>query len=222
MNSEVEKFTDRFQHALREYRKFFYMTPGREFQLDTHKKLESFKDEASKAKEKAISAEDEDSANAYLGFEEAIEAMKCELMMWIRLKEDDPDRAWDYLVEAQMGASNAISAHPLFEKFTKYVQRQDVLEKTLFPPQTYLSTGSVVSKLECSICGKEAGECDHLPGKPYMGKLCHRIVRGLRFTEVSIVQEPGSKYHRVTAVSDGTEWRNVMTGRVEQPKATKG
>jgi hypothetical protein len=216
MNSEVEKFADRFEHALREYRRLFYMTRGKEFQLQAYEDLDSFKAEIDKAKEGAISATDEDSANALLGFQEAIEAMKCELMMWIKLKEDDPNSAWDYLVDAQMDVSNAIDAHQMFEKFTSCTQRLDVLEKTLFPPQTYLSTGSVVSKLECSICGKEAGECDHLPGKPYMGRLCHRIVRGLKFREISIVQEPGSKHHRVTAISDGKDWRDVMTGRVEQ------
>jgi hypothetical protein len=195
------------------------MSRGREFQVLAHKELEALKQEAIGLKRKFVSLRDEESANASLGFELAVDAVESELMMWVELKDDDPDSAWNHLVDAQMSASDAIRAHLLFSNLSKYARRLEFLEKMLFPPQTFSSIGSTATSLECSICGKESGECDHLPGRAYMGKICYRIVKGLKVKEISIVAEPGSKKSRITAISDGEGMRNLMTWRMTEEKS---
>lgn len=215
MSDKVQSFEDKFNVLINDCSKFLYMSRAREFQVNASEKIDALRKEAITLKDTCISAKEEDSANCLLGFEQAAEAFREELVMWVALKDDDPDEAWTHLVNAQMAAKDAIRAHQMFTSLNKYSKRLEILEKVLFPPQTFMSTGSTATSLECSICGQESGDCDHLPGKAYMGKFCSKIVHGISFTEISIVHNPGSKHHRVTAISEGEKMRNLMTWRIE-------
>jgi len=216
LNQKISDFKKKFDGIANDSLKFCCAALAREFQASAADTLDALKEEATGLKTESISADDEDSANTMLGFEMAIDAIRNELQMWISLKDDDPDSAWGHLVDAQMATFDTMGAHPLFSYFDGYSRRLGILEKMLFPPQTFVSPGSTAKSLQCSICGKESGECDHLPGKAYMGKFCNSIVRGLEFKELSIVADPGSKHHRVTAYSIGGQMRNVMTWRTEE------
>lgn len=41
-----------------------------------------------------------------------------------------------------------------------------------------VSVGCSVREAVCSICGSEAGQCEHICGKSYQGKLCYTLLRG--------------------------------------------
>jgi hypothetical protein len=43
---------------------------------------------------------------------------------------------------------------------------------------------------ECSICGKDPINCEHVPGKTYGGKVALKVAKNMVFEEVSIVDEP--------------------------------
>ncbi len=197
------------------------MGRGKEFQLAASTSLGALKREATEFKKRSILAKDGDSANAVLGFERAIDGVSSELMMWVKLKDDDPNSAWSYLVDAQVAITDAIQAHASFGHLSEYAGHLDVLEKILFPPQTFVSIGTIAASLECSVCGKESGECDHVPGRPYMGEFCYKNVKGMTMTEVSIVENPGSKHHRITEISDGRQMRDLMTWRVTTTETKK-
>jgi len=56
------------------------------------------------------------------------------------------------------------------------------------------SIGTKPKKVVCSICGKERGECEHIVGKIYDGKLCYDKVFVDRFLEVSVVNIAADKF----------------------------
>lgn len=204
MNKEKEQLIEEFEHLTEDSAKFLFITRGKEFQQEAVDKLTAFKSKISLFKEKAVEKEDEDSANLALGLELFISALISEFRMWIVLKEDDPNKAWDYLADAQLFMRDAAQAHrTVKERAERYANRLYLLEKLLFPPQIFLSPGIIHKREECSICGKEYGECEHIKGKAYMGKICYVIIREIQtFSEVSIVKEPANKRARVYQLTD--------------------
>jgi hypothetical protein len=103
-------------------------------------------------KKRAISEQDENSANLFLGCECVIEALQAELSMWLRLKEGQPDDAWNSLVVAQMATRDAIRAHRGFSHLQARAIRLVNIERVVFPDQVFLSAGLIVHRQECSIC----------------------------------------------------------------------
>ena len=60
-----------------------------------------------------------------------------------------------------------------------------------------VSIGATVYDLRCSICGQnlaEEGECEHIKGHRYDGKLCFWIVKEMEPKELSYVIVPSDKY----------------------------
>lgn len=164
-----------------------------------------------KAKQIAITNQDEDSANLFLGFECAIGAIRSELMMYVLLKRDDSNAAWDCLVAAQMACLDAMRAHHGFSNCAKRLTQLQDLEKLLFPPQFFLSAGFVSSRLDCSICGKPTSECSHLRGRPYMGQLCEFIHRQPHGDHVALVEVPADKRCRMVSFKTKDGHRDRIT-----------
>lgn len=166
----------------------------------------------------------ERAANEILAMELSLEAVSNELQMWIELGKDEPEKAWNHLIVAQ-GALRAAGAVRRqlgigAEQLESLLRRLLYIEQ-LFPPQTFCSVGGVVHKRECSICGKHYEDCDHVAGRAYSGQLCVRIIR--EFTEiheVSIVENPADRRCRATHFSEGDQFRNKMTWRLEQSKGS--
>jgi len=178
MNKEIETFLNGFSEVTRECEKFCFISRDKEFQLDAIKKLATFKHRAVSLKKRMITFKDENSANCMLSLENLIDAMINELEMWIVLKENNPDKAWDLLINAQYAIKTSAQAHSIALKLNaeRYVNKLHLIEKLLFPLQMFFSPGFVIERAECSICGKEYGECEHIVGKAYMGKMCHRKI----------------------------------------------
>ena len=151
-----------------------------------------------------------------LSLENLIDAMINELKMWIALKEDNPNEAWDFLINAQSAVRTAAQAHSIAIDLNAegYANKLHLLEKLLFPPQMFFSPGLIIEKAECSICGKEYGECEHIVGKAYMGKMCYKIITKIKeMKEVSIVEEPANKHARMLQFTDEGVTRDFMTWR---------
>jgi hypothetical protein len=214
MNEKVQRFQTEFQEIVRDCQRFCFMSRAKEFQVDACNRLASFKEQAYAVKTEAIVESDEDSANAMLSFEERVNALLNELKMWIALKEDDPNTAWNFLVAAQGAAKTAMQAHHTASHIQGYIQRLHLLEQILFPQQLFCSVGVIIKYAECSICGQEYGECDHMRGKAYMGKLCCRIIKEAELLEASLVDQPANKRCRVYRMTLDGALRDVMTWRV--------
>jgi hypothetical protein len=162
-----------------------------------------------------VNAGNEDFANVCLGMECVATALRAEIAMWILLKQDKPDAAWDELVTAQMAYADAIKAHRRFDHLQDQVERLYTLEKVIFPPQVYLSMGTIVRRKICSICKDDYAKCDHIAGRPYWGEFCHTILKDLVLDHVAIVEEPSNKRCRVTHFDVAGGRRNRMTWTVE-------
>src|SRR5438094_14526 len=150
MNEAVESFEAQFFEVFHEASKLGYMARAKELQQEACEKLEQFKNYASHLKQHMIASNDEVSANTMLSFEEAISALISELRMWIALKDDKPDVAWDLLVEAQMAVHTAMQVYPVGPSLEDYSHFLHTAEHVLFPPQRFMSIGAVVLRSSCS------------------------------------------------------------------------
>lgn len=81
--------------------------------------------------------------------------------------------------------------------FTCNVGNKDGIEGIKNGTLVTTSIGVMVRDLRCSICGKnlaEEGECEHVKGQRYDGKLCFWIIKDMEPKELSYVIVPSDKY----------------------------
>ncbi|OGP51462.1 MAG: hypothetical protein A2Y79_08070 [Deltaproteobacteria bacterium RBG_13_43_22] len=213
MKHPIESFRDHFKDVVEEVQRFAVFVRAKEFQEQSIVKLEELLAECSQAKDKAIAEQSEDTANAYLAFEFMAKALVEEFRFYLALKADAPDSAWDHLVNAESSSAAAMKSHAVASHLDGYIQRLHALERLLFPQPVFFSSGFIVRESECSICGVEYGECTHVKGRPYMGKLCARIVKKAELQEVSVVSDPADKHCRALHYTDNGITRNVFTQR---------
>lgn len=169
---------------------------------------------AGRFKHESIRRGDEDCANLFLGYECAIGSVRSELLMWILLKRDIPNEAWNQLVAAQMGCIDASRAHKGFIHCQQRLEDLKQYEELLFPPQAFLSAGFISDRLECSICGSLYAKCRHLRGKPYMGQFCEINHLNPRGDHVALVDTPADKRCRVTSIQVKEGYKDKLSGEI--------
>jgi len=217
---DLEKVRSRTQEILSEGNKFCCLVRDAGFQKEHSQKLRAHKAELSKIKESCL--DDDNSANEILALELMLDAQAHELDMWVALKEDHPADAWEHLVSAQDAVRGAVQAHEVAHNLAAYQQKLHIAEKLLFPPQLFFSVSVVVRESICSICNSPYGECDHIVGRPYFGKLCSRILKTSEVREISIVDDPANKSCRVLEIADGGITRDFLTWRPISRKTSEG
>lgn len=209
------KIVQSFNKLTEEAQTMTFATRDLGLQKDARKKLLRFRNRIKKWKDKFAQARESDMANRFLSIELTNLSLIAELTMWIDLKENRPEKAWDSLIEAEEWASAAMRAHPCGYHLEHNLRKLHMIERIVFPPQTFVSVGAVVRNEECSICGEAYRDCEHIAGRAYMGELCSVICRGVEPREVSIVDDPADKRCRVTHFSEAGGRRNKMTWRLE-------
>lgn len=194
---------------------------GAELQEAMCKRIDGFLAELALAKAQAASEHDESAANYALAMELSIKVVQYELQMWIDLKSDAGESAWSNLVEAQYHCMRAIDVREQLDglgsaaRLENLLRKLLVIEKAVFPPQTFNSIGGRVVRRKCSICHLSYDECEHVKGRAYMGELCATRIEEMELEEVSVVTEPANKHCRITHFSDAPEKRNTMTWRIQ-------
>ena len=151
--------------------------------------------------------------NLLLGLECVTGAIASELRMYLALKAEDPDGAWDSLIVAQKALAAASRVDEGFQHCRMRLERLRVFEQVVFPLQVFMSAGTIVHELKCSICGANYDQCPHLVGLPYMGQLCSTIVTRADLDHISIVDEPADKRCRITTFTSEGVKRSCMTLR---------
>ena len=203
---------------LRKFEEMSIITRDSDLQKEACKEINLFLEELSLSKIKAIEGAREDIANLLLGFQCATNCILSEIKMWLSLKAGDPDLAWGYLIDAQDFALDSTRAHFGFAHNQEKFRYLEQIEKLIFPPQVFLSAGLIVKSQECSICGCEYGECDHLLGRPYMGEFCLIIHKDFSPDHIAMVDVPADKRCRVTDFDVENGSRNKMTWKVNPKK----
>jgi hypothetical protein len=210
MNPAQMEYLQGFNEELQELSVHRYITRNSGLQQEACSKLEEILKAVSSDKAKSIAERDGHFANVLLGCEALLLAYIAEIKMYLLLKEDKPDAAWTELVKAQDGFEAALRADDGFgEDVARQLRRLQGMEKLLFPPQSFLSTGWIVKDEICSICSTDYEDCEHIKGRPYMGQFCVVHIRSLEVNHVAIVDKPASKHCRIThkTVSGGRENR---------------
>jgi hypothetical protein len=195
----INQLIDHFNEGILEAEHFCSLTRSSKLQLERCLALDLLLYNATQIKHGAVRRGEDDNANLFLGFECAIGAIRSELMMWILLKREMPNEAWDRLVAAQMGCLDAVRAHIGFESCEQRLRTLEQFESQIFPSQVFTSAGFVSDRLDCSICGERYSKCEHLRGKPYMGHFCEVIHRNPRGDHVAMVNVPADKRCRVVS-----------------------
>ena len=215
MNNNRERFVQRINDAIRECEAFLFITRCSNLQRKALDVLRQRAKEVATVKKHAIDEENEEYANILLGLQCVIAALTSELHMYLALKDEDPDAAWDHLIDAQNALAAAGRAHKGFQHCKIRRELLQAIEKTVFPSQVYTSVGTVVHKIECSICREDYEQCEHLAGLPYMGEMCSTIVTSAELDHISLVKEPADKRCRITTFGSKGVQRNRMTLREE-------
>jgi hypothetical protein len=218
MSESFEQEVPHLNDVIKECEHYLFITRDAGLQRKALGELREAQARASRQKQAAISNGDNNFANLFLGFECVFDCLASELMMWINLKEGNPDQAWDNLISAQNSGVASVRAHPGFSHNSAHVQRLEEIERVVFPPQVFVSAGLIVKKQECSICGAEYGECDHLAGRPYGGRFCSIITRDITANHVAVVEVPADKRCRITSFSTPEGTRNRLTWKIESPQ----
>ena len=141
--------------------------------------------------------------------------------MWLMLKDEEPERAWERLIAAQRATTYAIRADQGFAHLEAHASRLMEIETLVFPPQVFLSSGLIVSECICTICNTNYEDCSHVVGMPYWGEFCFRKLKTFEANHVAIVKEPANKLCRVTHFSAEGGRRNRMTWHVEPDEGSK-
>ncbi|MHB8847031.1 MAG: hypothetical protein ACYC43_01160 [Burkholderiales bacterium] len=218
MNNPLPAFISSFNEQIKEAEVFLSIARDSAFQQQAIEKLLALLTSIATEKDIAIRGGNEDYANLLLGCTCVTTALIAELNMWLSLKQDKPDAAWDELVTAQIALVDAVRSHPRFAHLSEHNKKLEAIEELVFPPQVFISSGMIMSKQECSICGEEYGDCDHLVGKPYMGQFCYIIASNLALDHVAIVEHPADKRCRVQHLGAEGGERNLMTWKIEPKK----
>jgi hypothetical protein len=216
--SDYSKEIELFNASVKGMANLTYIVRDSDLQRSALAELSALAKRVEDWKRQAISEQDNNSANLFLGCECVIEALQAELNMWLQLKEGKPDDAWNSLVTAQKAARDVLRAHGGFSHWEARAVRLVNIERVVFPEQIFFSAGLIVRRQQCSICGADYEDCPHIVGMPYMGEFCRCILGDIEADHVALVKEPANKQCRVVYFNDEGGKRNRMTWRVE-PKA---
>lgn len=214
MTKMLQDVAEEFARRVTDGEKLLYLTRDAGLQRETLTKLRPYFQELESYRAAAEAAGAEHPANILLGFKSVVSALAEELNLYLFLKADEPDAAWDALIRAQAGIDAALRAHESFAYLAGKVQRLRDLESFLFPPVQFLSAGMIVRRQECSICHGDYAACDHLAGRPYCGRFCYVVLRDVEPDHVALVEEPANRHCRVVAFSVPGGRKNVMTWRI--------
>ena len=139
--------------------------------------------------------------------------------MWLLLKEEKAENAWNELINAQDSLQAAVRAHRGFSHLSEPLKRLAMVEKIVFPPQMFMSSGLLVRTQLCSVCRADYEDCDHVAGRPYMGEFCLIVVEDFEADHVAFVDIPADKRCRVISFETQEGYRNRMTWKLEpRPK----
>lgn len=183
---------------------------------------QAFVERAEQARLSAIISRNEAEANVLLGFSSIGHALGSELAMFILLKEDQGEKAWDKLIDAQDQILAAASASQHFSNLEAKFAHLREMEDHFFPPQVFVSAGLIVRQQHCSICQDDYEKCDHIAGRPYMGRLCSIVPREISADHIAVVKAPADRRCRITTFNDAGGVRNKMTWVLSPRGGEKG
>lgn len=217
MDDSVGDTLDRTEEIFAKTKHFAYITRGQEFQKQAIDELEDLVEGIRDVKEEMKKEEyGEENANIALCLEKIVHSLIEELRLYIDLKDDSPNEAWEHIVAAEKSVEDSIAVHEISGDFNAEERRQklDLMKDNLFPMQMFNSVGGVVEKATCSVCGEDYEDCEHVKKLPYNGEQCVRKIEEFDIHEVSMVSDPALPMARWHVIEDNQgNMRDIMTWR---------
>lgn len=170
----IEKITEKYNNIIDKALKFNYLVRDSELQQEQIDILNEFIQEVKYYKAQAIEKQYEYYANMFFHIQCVANSFISILTMWIELKNNNNKNAWNKLIDAQEYLSVAMRVEGNQFGLDDLMQEFQKIETIVFPGwNLYNSSGFVEQGGKCSICSTEYGQCDHLEGLIYMGRLCY-------------------------------------------------
>lgn len=214
------EFTDtieKYNAIIKESLSFNYLLRDSDLQKEQIEVLENFRKEIKSYKYQFIEQKNETLANVFFHFQCVLNAIKSNLELWILIKERNYEVAWKKLVDAQEYLEVALRIDGDHYGIDDLLNTLLQIEKLIFPGwPLFNSCGFIEKRAKCSICKQKYGDCEHLEGLVYMGRLCQRIEREfVRFDHSALVKNPYDKRCIIRWVSteDGKK-RDYITWKV--------
>jgi hypothetical protein len=207
--------------ALKEALGLAYCSCGTELQVQAVNRLADLYVRAGESRLAATTRTDEELANYAAIAQQFIHGIQNFLRVWIHLKQDEAEDAWDALVDAQEQIESGLRFNEN-QGFREIAKQLLAIEQLAFPPQVFTSPGFIYRTATCTICGAIYGECEHLAGRLYMGNFCAAHVKDdVELDHQAIVDIPEDKGCRITRFQRGTQMVDKLTlrivGDVEEP-----
>ena len=154
-------------------------------------------------KAQAIDRNSELEANHFFHMQCMMNAMKSSLEMWVKIKENQFEKAWCLLVDAQEYTEVALKVAD-YEGVRNLESKLASIEHSIFPDWAlYNSPGHTETIGKCSICHKNFFLCDHIENKIYLGRLCQRVDREIiEANHVALVKNPKDRRCIITKITD--------------------
>ena len=221
VHPEIFEFLEgEFEEKMQEARTLTFLPRDKELQKNCVGELKDLIEDAEVLRNK-FREKNGEAANQALAIILVIKAIMEELKMWIKIKEEEWDNAWNRLIESQNYTEDAVQAHDVAYLCNAGIFRNKLesIEKLVFPPQSFFSPGTIVKEIECSICREDYRECKHKSGKPYSGELCRKIMNDFIAREVSLVDNPVDKKAKLKYFeTDDGKVRDKMTWKKYEPE----
>lgn len=223
----VPQLIDEFTATIKTAYKFEFLVRDSDLQQEQVETLTILKNRIKGFKYGAINAGSEIDANILFHLQCVLNAHISILTMWILLKKNDHYSAWDKLIDTSEYISIAMKAGDGGIGLDEFMSKLQNVEDVIFPGyKLYQSIGALITGEECSICGKQFYECDHLEGKVYWGRFCARInAKTIKGNHVAFVENPRDRRCIITEISTKDGWyKDYMTSRktrkIEDSKKT--
>lgn len=192
MTDEITEIIGEYNIVIKEFLSLNYLLRDSNLQEIHIGNLEKFKEIIKFRKHQFIEQKNEFFANMFFHFQCVLNAIRSNLELWILIKDQKYYEAWVKLVDAQEYLEVALRIDGDHYGINDLFDVLQQIERLIFPGwPLYNSCGFIERGGKCSICNEKFGNCEHLEGIVYMGRLCQRINREfVRFDHSALVKNP--------------------------------
>ena len=196
----IQKETQTLEKLVEEAKE---LDPIRRFLVDYRQRQqslpESYRSIVDSLREKAVVEDDELRAKAVWCLETIGAAQDYFTKAFDQLRSDKFYGGWCTLERCEVLLRHLRQHyHPIHDSFgIDHMERHLVRIQDLFPYVCFFSPAYLALEAECSVCTARMtlrGGCEHRIGEIYAGRACHRIIKNMEVSEISIVTNPAQKY----------------------------
>lgn len=169
---------------------------------------------------------DELMANELFHFQCMIRGVQSCIEVWLHIKDDAPEKAWDSLMDATEYKDVALKIRD-YEGIRMFEKTLQDTRRIMFPNNIIYNSPAFSSTIgKCSICQSPFQLCDHVENHIYLGQLCRRVdIQILEANHCAIVSNPRDPRCIMTERSDDNgRMINILTleetGEEREPDTT--